>query len=103
MKLSGNTVTGNSFMPTTASEARAPEVQQEFLRADQCASYIEKIADELEAKLVAVLATRKIGGSEQPANPEPVRVPLAQNLYDLGSRLERIRERLDSVLNRLEV
>jgi hypothetical protein len=101
MNSSGNTT---AFMPSTAPEVRQPEVQQEFLRADQCAGYIDKITEELEGKLVAVLATRKqLGGNEQSGNPEPVRVPLAQNLYELGSRLERIRERLDSILNRLEV
>ncbi len=102
MNSSGN-MTASAFMPSAAPDVRQPEVQQEFLRADQCASYIDKIVEELEAKLVAVLATRKLGGNEQSGNPEPVRVPLAQNLYDHGSKLERIRERLDSILNRLEV
>lgn len=94
-----------SFMPETATDAvRVTEVSQEFTRAEEVTAYIEKCVEELEAQLGrSILAQHKNGaGQADTKNPEPVRVPLAQSLYEHSSRLERIRERLSSILNRLE-
>lgn len=88
---------------STQPEVRQPEVQQEFVRVEEAASYIDKITEELEAKLSgSILAQRAETGSASSSTPEPVRVPVAQRLYDLGTRLERVRQHLSSILDRIE-
>jgi|ERR1041384_4957086 hypothetical protein len=95
------------FMPETATEpVRQSEVNVEFARVEECTGYIDKIISELEERLGrSILAQHKpsgAGSDNQPSAPEPIRVPLAQSLFEHGTRLERIRERLSSILSRIE-
>lgn len=94
----------NVNFATAEAEVRQTEVNQEFSRVEERASYIDKLVEELEAKLSnSILAQRKQGGSvDGQGTSEPVRVPVAQRLYELGSRLERVREHLSSILSRIE-
>ena len=94
------------FMPeTTAATDRALEVQQEFAKIEETAQHIDKCVNELETRLgSSILAQRREtqGAAGGPSAPEPVRVPLAQKLYEHGRVLERIREHLSSMLDRIE-
>jgi hypothetical protein len=92
-------------MPEVAQETGQSEIAVEFVRVDETTSYIDKCVGELETRLAqSILAQRKEANAAQSEakNPEPVRVPLAQSLYEHGTRLENIRERLSSMLNRIE-
>jgi len=95
-----------SFMPETNTDTavRPTEVQQEFAKVDEATGYIDKMMSELEERLShSILAQRKEIKTESASTaPEPVRVPLAQSLYEHAVRLERIRERLSSILSRIE-
>jgi hypothetical protein len=57
----------------------------------------------LEGRLAPVLAERQVGGAGGTTAPEPVRVPLAEELYSAVCVFRRIRDRVDSVVARLEI
>lgn len=99
MNYQGNQATAD--VPGVA--VRQSEVEREFTRVDEITAYIDKMVGELEEKLGrSILAQRKEANGNSESSPEPVRVPLAQSLYDHGATLERIREHLSSMLSRIE-
>lgn len=101
MNYQGNQTTADES--TQGVAIRQSEVEREFTRVDEITAYIDKMVDELEEKLGrSILAQRKEATGNSESSPEPVRVPLAQSLYDHGATLERIRERLISMLSRIE-
>ena len=83
---------------------RQTEVDDQMSRVQECTQYIDKMIGELETALSkSILAQHK--GEDAVAStsaPEPVRVPLAQRLYDHSNNLEHIRVRLSSILSRIE-
>lgn len=93
----------SSAVQTSQAVERQSEVSEQMQRLQATTEYIDKIVSELEAALSqSILAQRKEGGAETATQPEPVRVPMAQALYDRAYHLETIRERLSSILSRLE-
>lgn len=95
-----------SFMPeTSATDRRQTEIESEFVRVDEITAHIDKCVAELEDRLSrSILAQRKEaqGTGSAASTSEPVRVPLAQSLFEHGLKLEHVRERLSSMLSRIE-
>lgn len=84
-------------------ETRSPEVSREMERLTRECEALNKNLDELETKLLTVLSIPKaVEGGSQSA-PEPVRVPLAQGIYDRAQHLSRVNDQLQSIINRIEV
>ena len=99
--------TGGSYggtMPDVAVE-RQSEVAEQIGRIQSVSEYIDKLTEELESALSkSILAQRKESNQSdaKTSQPEPVRVPMAEALNARANHLEMIRERLSSILSRLE-
>jgi hypothetical protein len=91
---------GYANQPTTA---RQPEVSSEMERLASISEQLDKGVQELEQKLNTVLAQRAETGQNSAGNPEPVRVPLAQAIHERAQHLATVSERIQSIINRLEV
>lgn len=87
--------------------AGAPTRQPEVLVAmDQQAMRCKALDEQLSAledRLQPVLAQHAEKGTGDAKNPEPVRVPLAQRIHEHSSYLARLSDRLQSILNRIEL
>jgi hypothetical protein len=88
--------------PATAAQ-RQPEVSCEMERLTTQCETLDKQFSELETKLMTVLAQRGEGNVSDQKNPEPVRVPLAQAIHDRVAHLSQLSDRLQSIINRIEV
>lgn len=92
-----------TYMPETQLPARQPEVSSEMNRLSEQCELLDKGLSDLEGRLMTVIAQRAEGGASDVGQPEPVRVPLAQAIHDKGSHLMLLNDRLQSIINRVEV
>ena len=83
--------------------ARQPEVSCEMERLVSQCETIDKQFSDLEMKLVTVLAQRSEPATDGAKVPEPVRVPLAQAIHDRVAHPSQLSDRLQSIINRIEV
>ncbi len=96
--------TNAAYASGTASEVtRQSEVSTEVeTLANQC-EHIDKQVTALEQRLHLVLAQRSEESGNGQKNPEPVRVPLAQNIHDRAYHLSLISMKLESIIGRIEL
>jgi hypothetical protein len=92
-------------MAATAAQLpdRQPEVSSEMDRLRIQCERLDGGLEELEKRLMTVLAQRAENGIGEVGQPEPVRVPLAQAIHDRGNHLILLNDRLQSIINRIEV
>lgn len=83
-------------------EVRKTEVLQSTDRLANSLEHLDKCVHELSERLSSVLAERSVGGEAQ-NKPEPMRVPLAAVLHDRACHVDAIRDRVQSILSRLEL
>lgn len=89
---------------SNAVPERQPEVSNEMGKLTTQCEVLSKQLDELETRLVKVLALRSENASANPTgSPEPVRVPLAQAIHDHVRLLSGLSEQLKSIINRVEL
>lgn len=101
-QISSNYPTG--MVGADTQPARDTEVQHEVSLITTELKMMDETLSHLEALLSPVLADRKVGGApDQSPAPEPVRVPLAHTLHDRLNHLIALRERVASMLSRLEL
>ena len=84
---------------------RSTEVEQEVAALIRHEEQLSKTVAELEQRLFKVLVpvgpdVSTTSGSSQ---TEPVRVPLADQLYNRNCGINRLNEQLQSIINRLEL
>ena len=91
---------------THLGTARETETGQELNRLQDVCDQLDKLSQELENRLSqSILATRRPEIAESDiakGQPEPIRVPLADTLHDKVGHLQTVKDRLSSMLNRLE-
>lgn len=94
----------NGTLRNSVPQQKQPEVTAEVENLNLAAKYLEESLTMLEGRLAPVLAERKLeNGVGGTGAPEPVRVPLAEELHAVVSGFQRIRDRVDSVVARLEI
>lgn len=82
---------------------RTTEVQSAHeVLLKNCEELCMVVAD-LEQRLHPVLAQRAEDGVKEPSQPMPLRVPVAQMLYDRSGQIYSVTKALRSVIERLEV
>jgi hypothetical protein len=87
----------------SAGPTRQPEVSVVMdVQAMRCKALEEQITV-LEDRLQPVLAQHAEKGGGETKPPEPVRVPLAQRIHEHSSHLSRLSDRLQSIINRIEL
>jgi hypothetical protein len=96
-------MTSESALRRQESQAKQPEVTTEVERLHVSAKMLEESVTMLETRLIPVLAERKLENGNASGSPEPVRVPLAEELHSAAQSLDRIRDRIGSVMARLEL
>lgn len=90
-------------MPAVGTERKAGEVEQEVARMSTEREVLDKLIQELEQRLLPVLAIRA-GEAGNTANvPEPMRVPLADSLHTHGTNLIHMGIQLRSIIDRIEL
>jgi len=94
----------NNMTATAAAQLpdRQPEVSSEMDRLNIQCERLDNGLTDLEKRLMTVLAQRSDEKGET-GQSEPVRVPLAQAIHDKGSHLILLNDRLQSIINRIEV
>lgn len=104
----------NAFIPTTlschasneeASEpsevVKIPQIARELDKMDKTITELGLIIAELGVKLSPILEeTPEIA---QPSNPKPYLVPIAGNIYDLNEQVLYLINKLQSIINHIEV
>lgn len=93
----------NSALAQQASPIRTTEVQGAHEVLQKSCEELSMIASDLENRLYPVLSQRATGESEKPAQPEPLRVPVAQVFYDRSAQIYSVSKLLRSIIERLEV
>lgn len=86
-----------------ASPVHQPEVSGEMERLGNQCETLDKQLSELETRLMTVLAQRAESNGDSAKNPEPVRVPLAQAIHDRVYHLSVLSDKVQSIINRIEV
>jgi len=86
-----------------AATCRTTEVQgaQEVLL--KSCEELGMVAADLESRLHPVLAQRAEDAQKEPSQPQPLRVPVAQAIYDRSAQVYGVTKALRSILDRLEV
>lgn len=85
------------------SEQPHGEVRQEFAQSRKNLETLRMAIDSLNARLRPVLAERRDAEAAEVSAPEPVRVELAQTIYDYNCDFAAQLDRLNSIINRIEV
>jgi len=86
----------------TAVAERKNQIPEQFAWIDNSLSLLEDVVSRLEARIAQVLNPESI--KSPPATAEPsLSVPLAQNLSEVGNRIERIACFLNDVIRRVEL
>lgn len=93
----------SNYNNIAVTEVRTTEVQTEINRIIEVSDHLDKCVADLESKLVGVLAQHKVAGTDAQTAPSPLRVPLAEALHTRGDHLEVIRQRVSSMISRLEI
>ncbi len=93
----------DNMTATGAQEIRTTEVQSELHQLVTVSEYLDKCIGELETKLQPVLAQHKVETTSDQNSPTPLRVPLAETLHIRCEHLENLRERVSSMIARLEL
>lgn len=101
--MNGINYNAGSAALNTMPDVRVTEVGAEIDRIATTTEYLDKCLSDLESKLNPVLAQHKVAGVEGQTQPEPLRVPLAETLHIRGNHLENLRERVSSMITRLEI
>ncbi len=83
--------------------AKQTEVAAEVSNLHTTAKMLEESVAMLENRLVTVLAERKLEGGSAGNSPEPVRVPLAEELHSAVATFRQIRDRIGSIVARIEL
>lgn len=91
------------YSDQNATEVRSPEVSREMDNLISICEVLEKQVSALEVRLAPVIAQRKEGDTDNQKNPEPVRVPLAQSIFERHRHLTTLSDQLHSIMNRIEV
>src|SRR5687767_7603084 len=98
------TMTGENVLRRQEPQHKQPEVSAEVESLHVAAKMLEESVADLEGRLAPVLAERKmevngVGGSA----PELVRVPLAEEIHSAGMSFQHVRDRIRSIVARLEI
>lgn len=81
-----------------------PEVTTQVENLQIIAKMLHEAVASLEQRLAPVLAERKVeAGKDGGSAPEPVRVPLAEELHRIHGDFKGVRDQVDSIKARLEV
>lgn len=84
-------------------QVKQPEVTKQVDRLQVATKSLEETVAMLEERLRPILAERKVANGAASGAPEPVRVPLAEELHTVGDGIEQVRERIFSIAARLEI
>lgn len=93
----------SSFMPSTATDVKIGEVEQELSALVEERKILDERLQLLEKRIGSVLAQRPESGQNTTSTPEPVRVPLAQSIHEQVFNLAQMNAQLTSILNRIEL
>jgi hypothetical protein len=104
MYANSNAVSSSAGVPMGNTDpVRMPEVQGAIDRLAANTETLDKMLGELEVRLSGVLAQHKTAESGQPSSPEPVRVPLAEVLTTRANHVRVLMDRVQSMLERIEL
>lgn len=79
------------------------EVSREYEVMSKNLESLRSLVGDLESRLSPVLAARAEDAQAGSSQPEPVRVPLAQNLYLANVAMVEQEARIRSILSRIEL
>lgn len=97
-------IQGNAVMDRDEAKSRQPEVVGQVNQLHAAAKMLEEVVAMLETRLAPVLAERKVAnGAGGTGTPEPVRVPLAEELHTACGAFTRVRDQIESIVSRLEI
>ncbi len=91
----------SAVMPT--QPVRTTEVQGAHEVLVKNCEELSMVIAELESRLHPVLAQRLEGQANSPSTPEPIRVPIAQMIYERSEQVYLNVKAIRSILDRLEV
>lgn len=86
---------------TCSGDMKVPQLAEELERLEKWLSHTTELVAILEAKLEPVMLAIPKSGTED--CPRPYLVPAADAVYTLGVRVNIQNEKLQSIINRLEV
>lgn len=88
----------------TSCEARQTHVEEQTLRLETLANDLDKMVEALENRLSGVLAPNEPDNQKSPAmTPEPMLVPVAGRLRDIGHNFTRSLNRLRQLQSAIEL
>lgn len=96
-----NTVGSSSLQQS--STIAVGEVTNQWEQSQKNLALLQQAITYLETRLEPIVAERKEAQGAEAGHPEPVRVQFAQSIYDFNVGLNREVDRLQSLLNRIEL
>lgn len=96
----------SNFMPQlgNVSEIKVGQIEREITLISVEREQLDRLIQTLETRLIRVLANRSVStNSEGQSAPEPVRVPLAEQLHEQAFNLSQMGLQLQLIIDRIEL
>lgn len=87
---------------TKVAVAKESQISEQMCHLQSRITMTEELAEKLQARLESILAVIP-PEAEEAAKDVPALVPLAQSIYAVVGRMDRVNDTFDSILQRLEL